>query len=226
MKIQLPTGGVLVAPTDPTRDAPNDCSRVFSLLPLVASYLASTQCLLKVLELIGPLVDIVKALVGSPELAASSAKFLKVAQELVPCQTVATALGARPFVRDVLCLATQGVNCIIQQLNTLLSIMTGVATQLHAAQAARNTELVKELEAAQKNAQGKATALVASIQEVQNVLDLAGVYLKMAGVSSVQLASLPATTDLNSLKQLLLSLQQAAALLEAATDALGGCSGL
>jgi hypothetical protein len=72
MKIHLPTGGTLVAPTDPTKDVPSDCSRVFGFLPVVASYLASTECLLKVLTLVEPLVNIVKVLDQTPELAASA----------------------------------------------------------------------------------------------------------------------------------------------------------
>ena len=51
MKIHLPTGGVLAAPSDPTNAAHTDCSSAFSLLPLIASYLASMQCLLKILAM-------------------------------------------------------------------------------------------------------------------------------------------------------------------------------
>ena len=47
MKIQLPTGGTLVAPTDPTHDPPSECSQVFALLPLVVSYMASMQGVIK-----------------------------------------------------------------------------------------------------------------------------------------------------------------------------------
>jgi hypothetical protein len=181
--------------------------------------------LLKVLELTRPLVDIIKVLDRSPELAVSTAKFLKVAEDLVPCQTVSTGLGALPFVRDVLCVVMRAVNCIIQQLKTVISIMTGLATQLSAAQAARNSELVKELERAQNKAEANAATLFASIDEVQGVLDLAGAYLMIAGVSSVQLASAPSAADLNSLMHLLVSLQESAASLQVATDALGGCNG-
>jgi hypothetical protein len=224
LKVRLPTGGMLVAPTDPTGDVPSDCSRVFGLLPQVASYLASSHCLLKVLELTGPLLDIVKILSGSPELAASALKFLKVAEALVPCLGVSTGLGVLPFVRDVLCLVMQAVNCITPELKAVVSIMTALAIQLNAAQAAGNRELVEKIKGAQKNAQIKATALFASIEEVQAVLELAAAYFNIAGVSAVQLPSAPTATDPNSLTQLLVSLQNSAASLQVATDALEGCS--
>jgi len=53
---------------------------------------------------------------------------------------------------------------------------------------------------------------------------LAAAYFNIAGVSAVQLPSAPTATDPNSLTQLLVSLQNSAASLQVATDALGGCS--
>jgi hypothetical protein len=164
LKIRLPTGGTLVAPADPTHDAPSDCSHLFSFLPLVASYLASTQCLLKVLELVGPLADVVKVLDRSPELAVNVVKFLKVAEALTPCAQVSTGLGVLPFVRDLLCLILQALHCIIGQLKTIVAVMTGLVSQLNSAQAAGNTDLVQALEGETKKAQVKAADLFASIE--------------------------------------------------------------
>jgi hypothetical protein len=225
LKIRLPTGGVLLAPTDPTSDLPGDCSRVFSLLPLVASYLAGTQCLLKLLELVGPLVDIVKVLDGSPDLAASAVKFLKVAAELAPCELVPTPSGVLPFVRDLLCLVIQALNCIIGPLKNIAGVMTGLASQLNAAQAAGNPELVQALERAQKNAAVKAAGLFASIEATQAVLELASPFFAIAGVQPVQLPSPPANADPHAMTQLLVDLESSAASLQVVADALGGCSG-
>ena len=224
LKIRLPTGGTLVAPADPTHDVPSDCSRVFSFLPLVASYLASTQCLLKVLELVRPLADVVNVLGRSPEFASSAVKFLKIAEELAPCQQVSTGLGVLPFVRDTLCLVIQALHCIIGQLRSLVAVMTGLAAQINSAQAARNTDLVKALEDQQKRAQVKAASSFASIEACQAILELASAFFQIAGVQPVQLTSAPAVTDLNSLTQLLGSLENSAASLQAAADALGGCN--
>jgi hypothetical protein len=226
LKIQLPTGGTLIAPADPTRES-SDCSRVFSFLPLVASYLSSTQCLLKVLDLVGPLTDIINVLARSPELATSAVKFLKVAQQLVPCRLASTPLSVLPFVRDLLCLIIQAVNCIIGQLKNVVVVMTGLTSQLNAAQAAGNTELVEALEGALKNAQAGAPGLFASIEAVRSVLELASPYFEIVGVQGAQLASVPANADadLSSLTQLLGGLESSAASLQVAVDALGGCGG-
>jgi hypothetical protein len=225
MKIHLPTGGMLVAPTDPTQDAPSDCSRVFNFLPTVASYLASTDCLLKVLTLIGPLVDIVKSLEQSPQIAVSAVKFLKASEALPPCQLAASRLGILPFVRDVLCVVIQALNCVIEQLKSLVGVMTGLSGQLKAAQAVGNLVLVKQIEAALKKAELRAVGLFDSIESVRSVLDLAGSYFGIAGLQPILLPPAPVATDINALTALLAGLESSAAALQTTADGLGGCVG-
>ncbi len=223
MRIRLPTGGTLVAPTDPTQDLPSDCSRVFGLLPPVATYLASTQCLLKVLELVGPLARVVTVLGRTPELAGGAAQLLSVAQALAPCELATKAVSAVPFVRDVLCVVLRAVNCILGQLKNLVAVMASVASQLPAAQAAGNADLVRALEAAQNNAQVRAASVLSSIDAVQSVLDLASPWFEISGIERVQLPSAPRNADLNALTQLTGTLRSSAASLQIAVDALGGC---
>jgi hypothetical protein len=225
MKIRLPTGGTLAVPTDPTQDVPSDCSRVFSFLPIVASYLASTECLLKVLTLVGPLVSVVRALDQNPELAASAIKFLKAAEALPPCELASTHLGVLPFVRDVLCVVIQALNCIIGQLKTLVGIMTGLIIRLKAAQSDGNLELVKQIEAALKNAGIGAVGLFDSVESIQTVLGLAGSHFGIAGLPPAHLPPPPVTTDINALTELLRGLESSATSLQIAADGLGGCGG-
>jgi len=223
LRIRLPTGGTLVAPTDPSTDLPSDCSRVFGLLPLVATYLASTQCSLKVLELIGPLADVITVLGRTPELAAGAAKFLRVAQSLAPCELAATPASAVPFVRDVLCVILRAANCILGQLKNLIAVLTSVAGQLEAAKAAGNADLVHALETAQKNAQARAASVLISMEAVQSVLDLASPWFAIAGIEPMHLPSAPANADLDTLTQFTAALAKSAASLQIAVDALGGC---
>jgi len=220
LRIRLPTGGTLVAPTDPTHDIASDCSRVFGLLPLVATYLASTQCSLKVLELVGPLADVIAVLGRTPELAAGATKFLRAAQSLAPCELATKAASAAPFVRDVLCMVLRAVNCIVEQLKNLVAIMTSVAGQLEAAKAAGNADLVRALEAAQKNAQARAAGVLTSIDVVQSVLDLASPWFAISGMEPVHLPSAPANADLDALTQFAGALESSAASLQAVVDAL------
>jgi len=223
LKIRLPTGGTLVAPIDPTQELPSDCSRVFGLLPLAATYLASTQCLLKMIELVGPLTDVLTVLARTPELAAGAAKFLREAQALAPCELATNAASAAPFVRDVLCAVLRAVNCIVGQLKNLVAVMTSLASQLEAAKAAGNADLVRALETAQKNAAVRTASVLSSIEAVQSVLDLASPWLAIAGIEPMHLPPAPANADLAALKQLTATLANSTASLQTTVDALGGC---
>ena len=214
MTIRLPTGATLVAWSDPSKAAPSDCSLAFSLLPQVACYLAGTECLQRVLRLVPPMVDVVKSLNHSPELT----KFIAAAQELVPCEQAASGPGALPFVQDLLCLVITALNCLIAQLKTLVAVLAGLAVQTPG-----NPELAEALKAAQKQAQNKADQLFSSIDSIRALLDLAKPLFLAAGIEPIQLPAPPSQTDLNSITQLLASLQDSGTSLLVAADALGGC---
>ncbi len=66
LSVQLPTGGALQAFADISKGIPTDCSLTFSLMLQIAPFLASIQCLLKVLKLLKPLIDIIKGLPVPP----------------------------------------------------------------------------------------------------------------------------------------------------------------
>src|SRR5262249_61874416 len=66
-QIRLPTGGSIKGIADLTKGIPSDCSLNFSLAVQLAPIMASIECLVKVLALIGPLIDVVKALPGVPD---------------------------------------------------------------------------------------------------------------------------------------------------------------
>jgi hypothetical protein len=86
------------------------CATTADLQRQVAPWLASTACLLRVLALLKPLIDVVNALPSpSPK---SLAAFDKAAADLQPCLTMNTPLGAVPLVRDLLCLTLQSLTCL------------------------------------------------------------------------------------------------------------------
>ena len=74
LKITLPTGGTLTAFSDLSKGIPSDCSQTFSLMLQIAPFLGSIECLLKVLGLIGPLIEFVKAVPDPIKLASTVPK--------------------------------------------------------------------------------------------------------------------------------------------------------
>src|SRR5262245_5233516 len=105
LEITLPTGGgSLKAIADISKGIPNDCSLIVSLLLQIAPFLASIECLLKLLGIIAPLVDVVNAISKPPELPSAVDKFMKAIDNLKECLLVVIpGLPMIPFLRDLLC---------------------------------------------------------------------------------------------------------------------------
>src|SRR5437764_9360463 len=102
LKIQLPTGGSIQAFADISKGIPTDCALTFSLMIQIAPFLAATECLLKVLKLLKPLIDVIQGLPMPPVKALQ--EFAKTAVDLAPCLLVRTPASILPFIKDLLCL--------------------------------------------------------------------------------------------------------------------------
>ena len=209
--------------SDLSKGIPSDCSLTFSLMLQIAPFLASIECLLKVLGLIGPLIEFVKAVPDPIKLASTVPKFLKAAEAVMPCVAVVTGLGIIPFIKDLLCLIIKALNCFLGQMKTLLGIMGGLALQLTIAQAAGDTDLIDAIQCEQDNAQAMASNMTASIEPIGVVLELAGTLFGIAGMKPITLPALGSETDIASLNSLVETLQGVVGTLQIASDALGGC---
>lgn len=223
LKVTLPTGGTLTAFSDLSKGIPSDCSLTFSLLLQIAPFLASTECLIKVLGLIGPLIEFVKAVPDPIKLATTVPKFLKAAEAVMPCVAVVTGLGIIPFIKDLLCLIIKALNCFLGQMKTLLGVMSGLRLQLSAAQASGDTDLINAIQCEQDNAQTLAGNMTASIEPIGVVLQLAGTLFGIAGMEPIELPAIGSSSDLESLNSLVQTLQGVVGTLQIAADALGGC---
>ncbi|MBV8281691.1 MAG: hypothetical protein JO347_06445 [Candidatus Eremiobacteraeota bacterium] len=226
LKITLPTGGSMQAFADISKGIPTDCAMTFSLMLQIAPFLASTDCLFKLLAIIGPLIDVVKGLGPPPDpikLGSAIPKFLSAAEKLAPCLLVITGAPLIPFLRDLLCLIIKALNCFLGQLKTLLGIMNGISLQLSIAQASGNADLSSQLQCAQQNAELQAQHLTASIEPIGVILELAGSLMELAGVGPIKLPTVGSQTDLNSLNQVIQTIQGVVGTLQIAADALGGC---
>lgn len=221
LKVQLPTGGSISALADISKGIPTDCSMTFSLMLQVAPLLASLECLLKILKLLKPLIDVVNGLPVPPVKAIQ--EFVKAAADLAPCLLIPTPLSMIPFVKDLLCLILKALKCFLQQMKTLLGLMSGLSLQLISAQNAGNTELASSIQCAQENAQAQAAALGASIEPIGVILDLMGSVMGIAGVEPIKLPALGSQANLTSLNQFVKDIQGVVGVLETVTEALGGC---
>lgn len=221
LTIQLPTGGALKSFTDVSKGIPTDCALTFSLLVQIAPLLASMDCLLKILKLLKPLIDVIQGLPFPPVKAIQD--FVKAAADLAPCLLIPTPAAIIPFVKDILCLILKVMQCLVGQLKSIVNIMSGLQLQLKVATDTGNDELLATLQCAQENAATSASQLTKSIEPIGALLDLVGPLLALAGQQPLQLPAVGSATDVEGLKTLVTTLEGVMEAIKAVTDALGGC---
>jgi hypothetical protein len=226
VEINLPTGGTLKGIADITKAIPDDCSLIFSLALQLGPFLASIECLMKLMKLIQPLIDVITGLGPPPDLpklGQAIPKFLDATKEVMPCVLNLTGLGIPIFVKDLLCLLAKLLTCIVQQLRSIMNVMGGLALQINSAQAAGNSELLATLQCAQKNAQASAQHVFSAIDPVMFLLSLAEPFLGMAGVDPITTPALASPEDLEGMQTVIDTLDQLAKTLKLAAEPLGGC---
>jgi hypothetical protein len=226
LKLTLPGGATLSAFSDLSKGIPTDCSMTFSLLLQVAPYLASIECLIKLLKLVKPLIDFVQAVpsLNPKKISDAVGEVLPAAGDVLGCLTsFTTPTLLISFASDLLCLLIRVLNCLLGQLKSLANILGGITLKINEAQAAGNVELLQTLQCAHDNALIQAGQMAASFEPIGVILDLAGALLSIAKVPPITLPSLGATTDVESLNQVIQTLQRVVKTLEDAAAPLGGC---
>jgi hypothetical protein len=222
LKVTLPTGGSIKALSDLSKGFPTDCGMTINLMLQIAPLLASMECLLKILKLIKPLIDVINGLPVPPVKALLD--FGKAAEELVPCLLVPTPLSILPFLKDLLCLILKALKCFLSQMKTLIGFLSGIKLSLQAAQADNNSELMASLQCAQDNAMTQAQGLSQSLDPIFTVLQLMSAIFAIAGKQPPQLPTLGAPpVDVEGLNTLVQSIQGVVGTLQVIADALGGC---
>lgn len=223
LSVQLPTGGSFQGFADISKGIPTDCSMTFSLMLQIAPFLGSIHCLLAVLKLLKPLIDIIKSLPGIPPVKAIE-EFGEAVVGLAPCLLIPTPAAIIPFIRDLLCLILKVLNCFLSQMKSLLRILGPLTLQLTAAQQSGNDELLSTLQCAQQNAQTQAGQIMNSLGPVGAILDLAGPLFGIAGIPAITMPAMGSASDLAALNTAVKTVQEVVGVIQIAVDALGGCS--
>jgi hypothetical protein len=222
-EIRLPTGGSIKGIADLTKGVPSDCSLYFSLALQLAPIMASIECLVKVLGLIKPLIDVVGSLGPPPDpikLPKAISDFLEAAKAVAPCLLVPTPAAMVPFVADILRLLIALLRCLIQQMRSIIALLDGLELSIADATKAGNTELLATLQCARDNAQTAASGTMQGIEPIKVLLELAGPFLGIAGVQPIAIPALASGTDLVALKNVLDTLQTVVNTMQAIVDVL------
>jgi hypothetical protein len=222
LSIQLPTGGSLQAFADISKGIPTDCSMTFSLMLQIAPFMASIQCLLNVLKLLKPLIDVIQGLPMPPVSALQ--EFAQAAEALAPCLLIPTPVVMIPFILDLLCLILKVLNCFLGQMKSLINILGPLNLQLSAAQQSGNSELIATLTCAQANAQTQASQIMNSLGPVGALLGVAGPLFSIAGVPAITLPALGSATDVAALTSVVNTMETVVGTIQSIVDGLGGCN--
>jgi hypothetical protein len=221
LKINLPLGGAMQAMADISKGIPNDCSMTFSLMVQIAPFLASIACLLNILKLIKPLIDIINGLPIPPVKAIK--EFAEAVPPVLECIPIPPFTNILLFIRDLLCLILKVLKCFLDQLKSIIHALSGIQLQLQVASAEGNTELINALQCAQENVQTQAQHLTKSIEPVGVILDLAGSLMALAKIEPIKFPSLGSQADLDSLKAVVQAVQALVGTIQTVVDGLGGC---
>lgn len=222
LKLSLPNGATLTAIPDLSKGIPTDCSLATNLILQLAPFLASIECLLKVLALLKPLIDIIKAVpsMDVPKIMQAMPDFADAAAKLMPC--IGMVIPGPPivmFIKDLLLLIIKIIKCMIGQLKTILGIMQGIGLRLEAANAAGNTQLAAVLECARQNAVNAAAHAQNSLGPVTNLMPLITTFLELVGVS-FELPELGDPQDAEALAQTIQKLEDTITTLETVIETL------
>jgi hypothetical protein len=225
LKLNLPLGGAMQAMADISKGIPNDCSMTFSLMLQIAPFLASIECLLRILKLVKPLIDIVNGLTSIPPSPPAKAiqEFAAAVPPVIECIPIPPFTNILLFIRDLLCLILKVLKCFLDQLKSIIGILSGIQLQFQAASTTGNTELITALQCAQENTQIQARHLMKSIEPVSVILDLAGSLMALAKIDPIKIPSLGDQADLQSLNTVVQTVQAVAGTIQIVVDGLGGC---
>ena len=226
LRVRLPNGGEFKAFADISKGIPNDCSLSLNLMVQLAPLLANMKCILSVVGLVKPVMDLLdalgppipnipKALGAVPEVATKFKAFVDscIAPFLPPYLPIAQ------FLVDLLSLILKLLKCVISQLKTILEMMSGITLRINEAQAAGNTELAQVLECARKNVALSAEHTASSMAPLSSIMDLIAPLLELFG-QSLTIPGPGSTEDVQALQTMIQTLEDLVTNIQAVVDIL------
>jgi len=225
LQLALPTGGSMQALTDVSKGIPTDSAMTFSLLQQISPLLAAIDCPLKMLKVLGPLVEAVTGLAKvppsfpTPELIE---KILAAVADLAPCLGLVVPGGSMvPFVKDLLCLIRTVLAGLAGQLRSVRDALADAEASFAAAEG--NADLLALLECAQQNTQASMANITQAIEPISAILGLMSPLFEIAQMPAITIEMPGGTpTDADSLTPVVDALQ---AVVDVIDDATGGICG-
>jgi hypothetical protein len=221
----LPLGGRLQGMVDATKAIPDDCALTFSLLLQLAPLMASVECVIKLLKLVKPLVDVIKAVpsLDVGKIAGALPAFIEAADDVIKNCVAGLVTNVPYFVRDFMLLIAKVLHCIGTQLQSIARLMGGLQISVAAAQAAGNTELLAQLQCAQENAANEAAGAMTAMDPLTVILALAEPIFGIIGAPTIQLPAMGSAQDADGLNTAADSLLKISDAIRTTAEVMPGC---
>ena len=221
VSLELPTGGTIKGIGDVTNGIPTDCSLNVSLMLQLGPILANLECFIRVLKLLKPLIEVIKGLPFPPPTAITD--FGEAAVDVAECIVkFTTPAGMIPFVRDILCLIIRILNCMLDQMNSLLALMEKLTLSFDAADGnAVEQELLK---CAQDNAQRSANAQLQAVEPVMVILEIAAPIFEIAQVGPIEIPTFENVEGVEEMRSFTTTMGEFVDTLQLIADGVGGCN--
>lgn len=227
LTVSLPTGAVLPAIGDFTRGIPTDCSLAFNLLAQIGPVMGNLHCVINILKLVEPIVGIITGLAKVPPEPPGPELMQKLTDAVQPAmkcivKLVVPQFGLVFFLRDVLTLIARLLKCLKEQLESLAGLLGGLSLRIAAADPS-NADLLASLQCAQQNAVLSGAGLMASIDPLKTLIDLAKPLAAIAGQDlDIDLSGLGSPDSAEKIQEICDKLDPIIATLETVAQALGG----
>ena len=176
--IPFPAGAELNGIADFSAGIPSNCKVSINLLVQLGPMLASMGCILKILELLGNVVEFTKAAPDLPKMgekvAAITSSFAEMSKCIPPISPVSFAF----MIKGILELIINILGCLISNLDSIVDFKSS----LDFTSAEGNPALTEKLECARDNADISMKNLVTSMEPIMMVLGTVGSVASMAGI--------------------------------------------
>jgi hypothetical protein len=186
--IQLPAGATLTGVADFAAGIPSNCKVNLNLLVQLGPLLASMGCILKILEVLGNIVEFAKAAPDPFKMAEKVGALTSSFAQLSTCIPPLAPLSFALMIKGILELIINVLSCLIDSLASIVEFKVS----LDFSSAEGNPALTEALECAQRNADSSMQNLFNSVGPIMTVMKVVG--------SVASLAQLPVTLpDLSQL---------------------------
>jgi hypothetical protein len=186
--ITIPGGGNLTATANLPAMLPDQCTVSFNLMLQLGPFLGATECLVNVLKLLESIVGFAQA---APNLKDMVDKAVEVGERFDPvlkCITAWSPVGICPFIKDVLTMIADALECVLELLDSVVSQQAELNVKL--ADAEDNPELAETLQTAIDNTNQLSEHGMSSLGPIFALLGTMSGFLSMLQLPALELPSL------------------------------------